>query len=190
MNKLLAVIGCSLLVACSAQRSAQKEIGGDDKIAKAAETLLFKDSTIANAHIGISIYDADAGKYLYNYQGNKYFVPASNVKIFSCYTALKYLGDSVPGLQHIKLGDTIYLVPTGDPTLLHKDYSSQPVFDFLKKQTQPMVLVGDVWNDAALGFGWTWDDYNSSYMAERSPLPVYGNVIRFIQTESDEGPVV
>ena len=189
MNKLFVVIGCSLLVACSAQRSAQKETGGDNKIAKAADRLLFKDSTIANAHIGISIYDADAGKYLYNYQGNKYFVPASNVKIFSCYTALKYLRDSVPGIQHIKLGDTIYLIPTGDPTLLHKDYSSQPVLDFVKKQTLPMALVGDVWKDNAIGFGWTADDYNSSYAAERSPLPVYGNVIRFIQTESNEGPV-
>ena len=188
MNKLLVVIACSLLVACSTQRGTQKSV--DNAIAKSADRLLFKDSTIANAHIGISIYDPATGNYLYDYQGNKYFVPASNTKIFSCYAALKYLGDSVPGIGYLKIGDTVYLVPAGDPTFLHKDYSSQPVIDFLKKQTLPMVLVGEYWKDAALGFGWTWDDYNSSYMAERSPLPVYGNVIRFVQTESDEGPVV
>src|SRR5687767_979072 len=159
MNKLLVIAGCSLLMACSAQKG----------IRKSADRLLFKDSAIRNAHIGISIFDPATGKYLYDYQGNKYFVPASNTKIFSCYTALKYLGDSVPGIRYITIGDSTYIIPTGDPTFLHKDYSSQPVIDFLKKQSRPLVLTGDVWNDAALGFGWTWDDYNSSYMAERSP---------------------
>src|SRR5688572_27427282 len=124
MNKLIAIIGCSLLVACSAQRGAQK--GVENKIGASADRLLFKDSTIANAHIGISIYDPATGKYLYDYQGNKYFVPASNTKIFSCYTALKYLGDSVPGIRYITIGDSTYIIPTGDPTFLHKDYSSQP----------------------------------------------------------------
>lgn len=31
------------------------------------------------------------------------------------------------------------------------------------------------------GSGWSWDDYNESYMAERSPMPVYGNIIKWIQ---------
>src|SRR5262245_554636 len=102
MNKLLVILSCSLLVACTAQRGTQSVIN------KSADRLLFKDSTIGNAHIGISIFDPATNKYLYNYQGNKYFVPASNTKIFSCYTALKYLGDSVPGLQYIAQGDTVY----------------------------------------------------------------------------------
>ena len=59
MNKLIVIIGCSLLVACSAQRGAQK--GVENKIGVSADRLLFKDSTIANAHIGISIYDPATG---------------------------------------------------------------------------------------------------------------------------------
>lgn len=174
MNKLLAITGCLFLAACSVQK----------KINKSADKLLFSDSAVGNAHIGISIYDPATGKYMYDYQGNKYFVPASNVKIFSCYVALKYLGDSIPGIQYIAQGDSVYLFPTGDPTFLHKDYPSQPVIDFLKRQQRPLVITSGTWKDAALGFGWTWDDYNSSYMAERSPLPAYGNVIRFVQTQT------
>ncbi|HYF32698.1 MAG TPA: D-alanyl-D-alanine carboxypeptidase [Chitinophagaceae bacterium] len=173
MNKCLVIICWVLLAACSAQKVIHRSAGN----------LLFKDTAIANAHVGISIYDANTDKYLYNYQGNKYFVPASNVKIFTCYAGLKYLGDSVPGMQYVDKGDSIYLFSTGDPTFLHKDYVGQPVADFLRRQQKPLVITASNWRDNALGFGWTWDDYNSSYMAERSPLPVYGNIIRFIQTQ-------
>jgi D-alanyl-D-alanine carboxypeptidase/D-alanyl-D-alanine-endopeptidase (penicillin-binding protein 4) len=30
-----------------------------------------------------------------------------------------------------------------------------------------------------LGSGWSWDDYNDSYSAEISPLPLYGNLVGF-----------
>ena len=54
---------------------------------------------LQTAHIGISIFDPAANKYLYNYQGDKYFVPASNTKLPTCYAAMKYLGDSLVGLS-------------------------------------------------------------------------------------------
>ncbi len=185
MNKII-LMACLFLTACSAQ----KEIG------KSADKLLFSDAAIRNAHVGISIFDPATNKYLYNYQPNKYFVPASNVKIFSTYAGLKYLGDSLPGIQYYEQGDTIHLFPTGDPTLLHKEFPAQPVADFLKRQKKPMTISSSTWNSAAFGFGWSWDDYNSDYMAERSPLPVYGNLIRFVQTrqandvDKKEEPVI
>jgi D-alanyl-D-alanine carboxypeptidase/D-alanyl-D-alanine-endopeptidase (penicillin-binding protein 4) len=163
-------------------------------INKSADTILFKDSALANAHIGISIYDASGNKYLYNHQGNKFFVPASNTKIFTCYAALKYFGDSIPGMQYVETEDSIYLFSTGDPTFLHKDFATQRVISFLNNKQKPFAVSSANWNDSGLGFGWSWDDYNSSYMAERSPLPVYGNTIRFVQTQivtnSVEEPVI
>lgn len=159
-------------MACSAQK----------EISRSANKLLFSDSAINNAHVGISIYDPAANKYLYNYQADKYFVPASNVKIFTTYAGLKYLGDSLPGIQYIDNADTLHLFPSGDPTFLHSDFPNQPVIDFLKRQQKPITISSGTWRDAALGFGWSWNDYNNDYMVERSPLPVYGNLIRFVQT--------
>lgn len=167
------MMACLFLVACSAQK----------EISKSADKLLFSDSAIARAHVGISIYDPASNKYLYNFQPNKYFIPASNVKIFTTYVGLKYLGDSLPGIQYIENADSIHLFPTADPTFLHKDFLTQPVVDFLKRQRKPLTISSAAWRDAALGFGWSWDDYNSDYMAERSPFPVYGNLIRFVQTQ-------
>lgn len=185
MNKLIFAIALAFVfTSCSVQKA----------INKSADSILFKDSTLANAHIGISIYDASSNKYLYNHQGNKFFVPASNTKIFTCYAALKYFGDSIPGIQYIETADSIYLFPTGDPTFLHKDFAKQPVITFLNNNQKPFAVSNANWNDSGLGFGWSWDDYNSSYMAERSPLPAYGNIIRFVQeqttTEGKDEPVI
>jgi D-alanyl-D-alanine carboxypeptidase/D-alanyl-D-alanine-endopeptidase (penicillin-binding protein 4) len=161
-------------VACSPQKFIGKE-----------KNSLLSEQSLANAHVGISVYDPVEKKYLYNYQGEKYFVPASNTKIFTCYAAMKYLGDSLAGIQYEEGPDAITLVPTGDPTLLHRDYLRQPVIDFLKKTNRPLQIVYKNWNENALGSGWSWDDYNAYYMAERSPLPVYGNILQWVQ-ENDE----
>jgi serine-type D-Ala-D-Ala carboxypeptidase/endopeptidase (penicillin-binding protein 4) len=170
----------SFFVACAPQQF----------IVKDAKNNLLNDQALTNAHIGISLYDPAEKKYLYNHQGEKYFVPASNMKIVTCYAAMKYLGDSLAGIHYEEGPDAITLVPTGDPTLLHRDFTRQPVIDFLKSTTRPLQIIYKNWNENALGSGWSWGDYNSNYMVERSPLPVYGNFIQWGQEISDNEPFI
>lgn len=151
------------------------------KIDRSAHSLLFSDSSLAKAHLGINIYDLQSGKTLYDYQGDHYFIPASNLKLFTSYAALKFLGDSLAGLRYTNGLGSVVLYPTGDPSLLHPDFPQQPVIDFLKQQTQPMLVDGSNWKTTAFGAGWSWDDYNDYYMPERSALPVYGNVLHWVQ---------
>jgi D-alanyl-D-alanine carboxypeptidase/D-alanyl-D-alanine-endopeptidase (penicillin-binding protein 4) len=133
---------------------------------------------LQTAHVGISIFDPAANKYLYNYQGDKYFVPASNTKLPTCYAAMKYLGDSLVGLKVVKGGDRLFLVPTGDPTFLHPHFSYQPVYTFLKKIPTATMTMNN-WLEVGLGNGWSWNDYNEPYLAERSAFPIYGNCLTF-----------
>jgi D-alanyl-D-alanine carboxypeptidase/D-alanyl-D-alanine-endopeptidase (penicillin-binding protein 4) len=160
-------------------------------ISKQAKNNLLHSSELENAHVGISIYDATANKSIYQYQSNKYFVPASNTKLFSCYAALKHLGDSLPGIYYKENDTAVFIIPAGDPTLLHKDFTQQPVIKFLQSTNKKIYITDQNWKENALGFGWSWDDYNSDYMAERSPLPVYGNVVKWVQerdtTQKNEG---
>ncbi|THU41642.1 D-alanyl-D-alanine carboxypeptidase/D-alanyl-D-alanine-endopeptidase [Niastella caeni] len=172
------LIACSFqLASCSTQR----------QISRSANTAIFQDSSVQHAHVGISLFNASDNKYLYDHNGKKYFVPASNIKLLSCYAALKYLGDSLPGIRYWENDTAVYLVATGDPSLLHTDFKKQPVIDFLQKTNKSVYITDGNWKEDALGAGWAWNDYNTNYMAERSALPVYGNMVHWVQEMSDSG---
>jgi serine-type D-Ala-D-Ala carboxypeptidase/endopeptidase (penicillin-binding protein 4) len=146
--------------------------------------MVIDDPALRTAHVGISVYSPEEKRYLYQYQGDKYFVPASNVKIATCYAAMKYLGDSLTGGYYTiykgwtKRGDIIFQ-PAGDPTFLHKDFLKQPLLDLLQNNGSRIVLKTDNWQEERWGNGWAWDDYQDNYMTERSVLPLYGNVVSF-----------
>lgn len=168
------LVAMLLFVSCSVQK----------KIGKSADKTVLSTPALQTAHVGISIYEPSTGKYWYDFQGDKYFVPASNTKIPTLYAAMKYLGDSLEGLRYVlfendKKEKTYWIQPTGDPTLLHPDYKNQPVVDFFKKDTSARyeLISGNQWEDTPWGAGWAWGDYSAYYMAERSPFPVYGNVV-------------
>lgn len=166
-----------LLISCSVQKQAS---------VSPLQKQFIADSALINAFVGIAVYDVENGKYIHQHNSNKYFVPASNTKLPTLYAGMKYLGKQLPGLQYKEEGDTVYIQATGDPTFLHPDYKTQPVVDFLKQQSKPIVINKSNWKAEALGYGWAWDDYLGYYMAERSPLPVYGNYIKWIQQRSIE----
>jgi serine-type D-Ala-D-Ala carboxypeptidase/endopeptidase (penicillin-binding protein 4) len=165
-----------LISSCSIQK----------QIAKSATEIVLNAPALQTAHVGISIYEPATNKYWYNYQGDKYFVPASNTKIPTCYAAMKYLGDSLVGLRVFNNDGNLYLFPTGDPSFLHKDFSNQPVFYYLKNsKASNITIIDTVWREEPLGSGWSWNDYNEDYMAERSSLPISGNIIEISGTGSD-----
>ena len=155
------------------------------QISQQANTFLLRDTAISKGHIGISIYEPATGKYWYEYDATKYFVPASNTKLFTLYAGMKYLGDSLVGARVEERWDRINIYGTADPTFLHPDFKFQPVFDYARSKNGNNVFViqnEDYKNIGALkpyGKGWSWDDYNDDYMPERSFFPVYGNVVRF-----------
>jgi len=169
---LLSIACCLFITSCSIQQ----------KISKSAKQVI-NDSSLLTAHFGISIYEPASGKYWYKYQDDKYFVPASNTKIPTCYAAMKYLGDSLVGLRVTEYDNYVFLFGNGDPTFLHPDFDRHPVNNFIKILSSSNKAVffgsGDLWKETALGSGWAWNDYSEDYMAERSQFPIYGNVVSF-----------
>lgn len=149
------------------------------QLTQSASEKVLNDSALRTAHVGISVYEPATGKYWFNYQGDKYFVPASNTKIPTCYAAMKYLGDSLVGLRYQVVGDELLVEPTGDPTFLHPEFRRQPVWQFLQNNPKQISVSLSNWKDEPWGSGWSWNDYSESYMAERSAMPIYGNVVRF-----------
>ena len=149
------------------------------QITQQISSAFLNDSIIATGHVGISIYEPATGKYLYNYNAEKNFIPSSNVKLFSLYAGMKYLGDSLVGMHYSENDTAVFIYPSGDPTLLHVDFKNQPVINFLIR-TAKHIFIEDGFKSKAYGSGWAWSDYQDYYMAERSALPVYGNTVAFI----------
>lgn len=132
-----------------------------------------------NYMVGLMLYDPGQNKVLATLNHERYFTPASNTKIFTLYTALQTLGDSIPAALWKTRNDTLYLKATGDPTLLHPYFKSEAVLKLIKKsKANNVVLDTREFNDEKYGPGWAWEDFAYYFMPERSGLPVYGNVVR------------
>jgi serine-type D-Ala-D-Ala carboxypeptidase/endopeptidase (penicillin-binding protein 4) len=146
------------------------------KINRPASKYLLQDEAFVHAHTGISVYEPATGKYWYNYQAEKYFTPASNTKLATCYAAMKYLGDSLIGIKYDQVNDsTVVIKGMADPSFMHSDYRNNPVFNFLKKYKNVQII--DPAFDEYLGAGWGWGDYLEDYMAQRSGFPFHGNTV-------------
>ncbi len=103
------------------------------KLTKRKVAKVFNSSEVLKNHYtGFSLYDLKTMKPVYELEANKPAIPASNTKLFTLYTALSMLGDSIPGLRYINKGDSLIFWGTGDPAFLHPDLKSTRVYDFLK----------------------------------------------------------
>lgn len=151
-----------------------------DPLMQFTEDSLLRQPGLLPAQVGICLYDPATATYKFNYQGDKFFTPASNTKLFSLYAGLKYLGDSLIGMRYLQTDTALFVLASGDPTLLHPSFPDQPVIRLLQRTHRPIYLMDPNWQEKPFGRGWAWDDYNDDYMPERSAFPVYGNLIRWI----------
>jgi len=134
-------------------------------------------------HAGFMLYDVEKAREVYSFQSNQYFIPGSNTKIFTLYTALTLLGDSIPALHYIEHGDSLVFKGTGDPSFLYKySFDSRAAFNFLSNQNKQLYFSGNNLYTTELGPGWAWDDYLATYSSERSSFPVFGNFVSIKHT--------
>ncbi|RLD68452.1 MAG: hypothetical protein DRI95_02965 [Bacteroidetes bacterium] len=170
MKHILAVIIFISFFSCSSTRYLKNSNTFNKKLTDIPE--------FQNSFTGFTVYDPQTNKYLIEHNADKFFTPASNTKLFSYFTGLSILGDSIPGLRYKTVGkDSLIIWGTGDPTFSHHVIKTSKVYDFLKSQKKRNIYLSQS-NDQTsfFGSGWAWDDYNEDYSAENSAFPVYGNV--------------
>lgn len=148
------------------------------QIDKLASSTLLNDANVQLGHTGIAIFDATSKQFIYRYNSDKYFIPASTTKLFTLYAGLKNLKDSLAGIHYYDTNDTLYTIATGDPSFLLSDFKINPVDSFFKAGNKPVVFINPYIEFEKFGKGWSWDDYEESYMPERSPFPVNGNLMK------------
>lgn len=139
----------------------------------------FQNESRSNQFTGILLVDAASGDTLYSLNARKYFTPASNVKLFTFYAALKTLPNRIPALKYARYGDSIYVLGTGDPSALHPDLMDSTALNFLRGFPH-ISMINTNLLDPAWGPGWSWDDFDAYYMPGRSAFPVHGNILRLV----------
>ncbi len=129
-------------------------------------------------HIGLFVYSPEERKTIIDFNAEKYFTPASNTKIFTLFSSLQIIGDSIPALRYVEKDDSLIFWGTGDPSFLYPEvYQNRSVYNFLRDHINPLYYSASNFHDEYFGPGWAWDDYNYSYSPERSALPIYGNML-------------
>ena len=180
-------LSLTLIFAFNLFSSAQTVINEDDLIVhkkfKVTNTkkLIRQLNSLAvfeNSLSGLCIYDVRKGKYILEYNSDTYFIPASNTKIFSFYSAIKNIGNNIPALYYTETKDSLIVWGSGSPTLLYSEFNDSCAFQFLNNSQKQIYFSSNNFQNKRYGSGWAWDDYNDSYAKENSALSVYGNAIR------------
>jgi len=146
---------------------------------KKIENWISKNNDLDGSVVSISVKRIDKDKKIVGLGNDIYMTPASNVKILTVLGSINY-GDSIPILNYKVYNDTLKISPTGYPLLSHPKYIDKDLEKFLKKFKHIVYHIPKIDLDK-YGPGWAWDDYNNYYQAERSEMPIYGNVIQAIK---------
>ena len=128
---------------------------------------------------GFLVVDLATRDTLFSANAKKYFTPASTVKLFTLYTALKMLDKRTPLLKYHEQRDSLYIAGTGNPAFLHPHFKDSSAITFLNRYNTIFLSVNHYIGEK-YGPGWAWEDYPFYFSAEISPLPLYGNVLEVL----------
>lgn len=183
------------LVSLPAQGQPSTDVTLDDLRRVIDETV--ESDTYAGSFWGIAIVNLRTGERLYDRNDGRNFMPASNQKLLTAAAALDRLGPTFryqtrvyadgPVRNGVLDGDLV-VRGSGDPTIGGHEQRSDPlqVFrawaDSLKTRgitriTGDVIGDDDVFDDVALGVGWSWDDEAYAYSAEMGGLAFNENAI-------------
>lgn len=148
-------------------------------------------SEFLRARWGILIQTVAGGNILYRRDSEKYFIPASTVKLFTTATALQKVGTQFRFRTAI-YGDSqqnLYVVGRGDPSLTEnqlRDLARQ-----LKRQGIQQVnqLIGDdsYFQGSSVNLNWEWEDVQAGYGAPVNSLIFNQNSIELVLSPQSLG---
>lgn len=182
---LIAFLGIALLSACSTtKRTGAESIPYGPEVIKRQ---VMEVEQRRHSFVGFALYDPELGQMVVEHNSDRYFVPASNTKLFTFYASQKLLSDSIPALKYAVHGDSLLFWGTGDPTFAHMDLKNNIAYNFLKNRPEKLYYIEAPFSSTPFAINWGWDDYNYYYQPERSVFPIHGNIIKFVRKKGENG---
>lgn len=141
------------------------------------ESILGDEGFFGGHLTGFMLYDLDSQRVLFEKNSHIRFTPASTTKLFTLFSSLVILNDSTQTLRYVQSGDTLKIWGSGDPSWNYLDLY-QPDYQNFFKSAKIIQFSDANLKSTPFGSGWQWDDYYYYFSAERSSLPIYGNLIK------------
>lgn len=167
---------------------------------------VLRRSEIAPAWLAVKVASLDTGRVLYEEDAGKLLMPASNMKIYTVAAALDRLSPTYryttsvyanarPDATGTVRGDLI-IYGRGDPTFAASfsdgdyyktvdDLAARIVAGGVKRVEGNLVGDESYFTGPPLGFGWEWDDLQSSDGAEVSALSINNNALDVFVTPGE-----
>lgn len=173
ISNLIFLSGIILLTACGTSKKLPIEPP------MTIERQIEESAVFSKIFTGFALYDPGLDSMLYSHEADKYYTPASNTKLFTFYTTLKVLGDSLPLYRLAQRPGVNLIQGTGNPMFLHPDFEvdSTLIKDLMSLEGL-LYLSTDNYTEERFGPGWSWADYAYYYQVEKAAFPVFGNIVR------------
>lgn len=129
--------------------------------------------------IGIIVQSLNTGEVLYSKNPSRLFIPASNMKLFTGFSALSFLGPDYRyqtlllhdgKIQGTHLQGNLYLKFSGDPELTPRDLESMLRNSHIQTVSGKLYIDDTALDRIGAGPGWMWDDLNYCSAAPATAL--------------------
>ena len=142
-----------------------------------------KNENLKNSVVSIAVKQLNKNKKISGVRINTSMTPASNIKILTVLGSISS-GDTIPSIKYKISNDTLRISPTGYPFIAHPKYNDDDLESFIKSFNHIVYHKPNI-DLTKYGPAWAWDDFKYYFQAERSEMPIYGNVIQIVK-ESDD----
>ncbi|MDA0865540.1 MAG: D-alanyl-D-alanine carboxypeptidase/D-alanyl-D-alanine-endopeptidase [Cyanobacteria bacterium] len=137
-----------------------------------------------HARLGVQV-ETLTGEGVYSRQGDRFFLPASNMKLFSTAAVLTALGPDyriptrVYGSPNGAGLTTLRVVGQGDPSFDSADLAAlaQPLYQQGVRQVDPLIGDESAFAGDPVHPNWEWEDVQAGYGAPVNSLILNGNAL-------------
>lgn len=109
-----------------------------------------------------------------------------DVAVISTVSSLKDIEAQIKEAADYRLDIVSTCEELSYPWQTHPDLDNDKVFNFLKNREETLYFSDSNFDDNLLGPGWSWSDHQYYYQTEKTPLPIYGNIVLFTIQEIEQ----
>jgi D-alanyl-D-alanine carboxypeptidase/D-alanyl-D-alanine-endopeptidase (penicillin-binding protein 4) len=150
---------------------------------KKIDRWISKNENLKSSVVSIAIKQLNKDKKISGVGFNTSMTPASNIKILTVLGSLSS-GDTIPSIKYKISNDTLRISSTGYPFIAHPKYDDEDLETFIKSFNHIVYHKPNI-DLTKYGPAWAWDDFKYYFQAERSEMPIYGNVIQIVKEFND-----